>query len=85
MHVRVRLFAVLRERAGAPEIELELPDGARVGDALERVRALTDGVPVVMAVNREYADGHRDAASGRRAGADPAGVGRRRSAPCTRG
>ena len=37
-------------------MELELPDGAVVGDALEQMRALTDGVPVVMAVNREYAD-----------------------------
>ena len=34
MQVRVRLFAVLRERAGADELELELPEGARVRDAL---------------------------------------------------
>jgi MoaE-MoaD fusion protein len=56
VQVRVRLFAGLRERAGADELELELPEGAVVGDALERMRALTDGVPVVMAVNQEYAD-----------------------------
>jgi molybdopterin synthase catalytic subunit len=56
MHVRVRLFAALRERAGADQIELELPDGALVGDALERLSAVTDGAPVLMAVNREYAD-----------------------------
>ncbi len=56
MHVRVRLFAVLRERAGADEIELELPEGARVSDALERVQTLTQGVPVVMAVNQDYAE-----------------------------
>jgi MoaE-MoaD fusion protein len=56
VRVRVRLFAALRERAGTDELELELPDGAVVADALERMRALTDGVPVVMAVNREYAD-----------------------------
>jgi len=54
--VRVRWFAGLRQRAGAREVELELPDGARVADALERMRGLTDGVPVVMAVNHEYAD-----------------------------
>ncbi len=59
MQVRVRLFAGLRERAGAGEVDLELPDGARVSDALERMRGLTDGVPVVMAVNREYADAAR--------------------------
>jgi MoaE-MoaD fusion protein len=56
MQVRIRLFAALRERAGTDALELELPDGASVGDALERMRALTDDVPVVMAVNREYAD-----------------------------
>jgi MoaE-MoaD fusion protein len=57
MQVRIRLFAGLRERAGADEVELELPEGARVSDALERIRDLTAGVPVVMAVNREYARG----------------------------
>lgn len=58
MQIRVRLFAALRERAGgSEEIELELPDGAVVSDALERLRSLTAGVRVVMAVNRQYADG----------------------------
>ena len=49
------MFAGLRERAGAAQVELELPEGAVVGDALERMRGLTDGIPVVMAVNHEYA------------------------------
>lgn len=52
----MRLFAALRERAGTDVIELELGPDARVGDALEQLGALTRGVPVVMAVNREYAD-----------------------------
>jgi MoaE-MoaD fusion protein len=58
MHVRVRLFAMLRERAGASELELELPEGARVRDALAAapVAALAEGLPLVLAVNREYAD-----------------------------
>jgi len=58
MEVTVRLFAMLRERAGAPELTLELPEGARVSDALasEPLSALADGIPLVMAVNREYAD-----------------------------
>jgi len=56
MHVRIRLFAMLRERAGTQQLELELPEGARVQDALDQLRALTDGVRVVMAVNQEYAD-----------------------------
>jgi molybdopterin synthase catalytic subunit len=56
MQVHVRLFAALRERAGAAEVELELPDGAVVGDALERLEALADGIKVVAAVNHQYAD-----------------------------
>jgi len=55
MEVRVRLFAMLRERAGASELTLELPDGARVRDALAQLDDVAGGVPVVMAVNRDYA------------------------------
>ncbi|MGI8580465.1 MAG: molybdenum cofactor biosynthesis protein MoaE, partial [Solirubrobacteraceae bacterium] len=55
MTVRVRLFAVLRERAGRGEIELELPEKARVSDALERLSSLAGDLSVVMAVNRSYA------------------------------
>ncbi len=55
MQVSVRLFAGLRERAGAEVIDLELPEGGRVADALGQLTRLTDGVPVVMAVNHEYA------------------------------
>jgi molybdopterin synthase catalytic subunit len=57
MQVRVRLFAALRERAGREELELELPSEARVSDALAQIDWLTGGLKVVMAVNREYADG----------------------------
>src|SRR5215210_2390466 len=58
VEVTVRLFAMLRERAGVPELTLELPDGACVRDALasDPLAALADGIPLVMAVNREYAD-----------------------------
>ncbi len=55
MHVHVLLFAGLRERAGASMVELELPEGAVVRDALERLRAIAQDVPVVMAINQEYA------------------------------
>ena len=55
MRVTVRLFAQLRERAGQSSLELDLPDGARVRDAIAAVGELAEGVPVVMAVNREYA------------------------------
>jgi MoaE-MoaD fusion protein len=56
VEVTVRLFAMLRERAGVPELKLELPEGARVSDALESLEGLAEGIPLVMAVNREYAD-----------------------------
>ena len=55
MEVTVRLFAMLRERAGAGELVLDLPEGARVSDALEQLGSLAEGLPLVMAVNREYA------------------------------
>jgi molybdopterin converting factor subunit 1 len=55
MNVTVRLFAILRERAGSDRIELELPEGARVADALAAVDDLAGGLSLVMAVNREYA------------------------------
>jgi molybdopterin synthase catalytic subunit len=55
VEVTVRLFAMLRERAGARELTLELPDGARVSDALAELGDLAAGLPLVMAVNREYA------------------------------
>ena len=55
MEVRVRLFAMLRDRAGTSELTLELPEGARVGDALAALSGLAEGIPLVMAVNREYA------------------------------
>jgi molybdopterin synthase catalytic subunit len=56
VEVTVKLFAVLRERAGARELTLELPEGARVQDALDSLAEVAAGIPVVMAVNREYAD-----------------------------
>ena len=55
MVVRIRLFAQLRERAGTSELSLELPEGARVRAALAALESLADGLPLVMAVNREYA------------------------------
>ncbi|MGB9186151.1 MAG: molybdenum cofactor biosynthesis protein MoaE [Solirubrobacteraceae bacterium] len=64
MQVTVRLFAGLRERAGADRVQLELPDGARVCDALSEMASLTAGLPVVMAVNREYADAEQPLGAG---------------------
>ena len=60
--VEVRLFAMLRERAGSARRELRLPAGATVADALallaERDAPLGEllaRLPVSTAVNREYA------------------------------
>jgi MoaE-MoaD fusion protein len=55
MVVHVRLFAALRERAGSDRLELDLPDGALVSDALAAVEDLAADLPLVLAVNREYA------------------------------
>jgi molybdopterin converting factor subunit 1 len=55
MVVHIRLFAALRERAGRDRLELDLPDGARVADALAAVDDLAGGLSLVLAVNREYA------------------------------
>ncbi len=62
MRVHVRLFAVLRERAGRDEVELELDEGATVAEAIAAVGSLpglddvVGRLPVRMAVNRDYAD-----------------------------
>lgn len=61
MTVRVRLFAVLRERAGSDSIEVELTEGATVADAIRELSehsplaGMLDKLPVRMAVNRTYA------------------------------
>ena len=61
MRVDVRLFAILRERAGRERVSIELEPGATVADAigvLAEHAALTgilDRLPVTMAVNRDYA------------------------------
>jgi molybdopterin synthase catalytic subunit len=61
MTVTVRLFAILRERAGSDSVEIELPEGATVSDAFERLAdapglaELIERMPLRMAVNREYA------------------------------
>lgn len=58
----MKLFAVLRERAGTGSIELELPEAATVADALAALErapelgGLGGRMPVRLAVNREYAD-----------------------------
>jgi len=65
IEIHVRLFAMLRERAGSASLELSLPRGSSVADALRELRStgehpalgeLLSRMPVGTAVNREYAD-----------------------------
>jgi molybdopterin synthase catalytic subunit len=55
MRVTVRLFAGLRERAGASERELELPEGARVADVWEGLDLGEEPEGLLYAVNKDYA------------------------------
>jgi molybdopterin converting factor subunit 1 len=85
VQVTVRLFAMLRERAGASELTLELPEGARVRDALDELGGLAAGLPLVMAVNREYAPEDRQLDPGDElALIPPVSGGEARSAPYVR-
>lgn len=63
MTVKVKLFAMLRERAGTSALTVEIEEGStadQVTAELGRQAGLTDlldRLPVVMAVNREYVHG----------------------------
>jgi molybdopterin synthase catalytic subunit len=54
MQVKIRLFGQLSQRAGSSEIALTLPEGATAQDALTALDHVASGLPVIMAVNREY-------------------------------
>ena len=56
MRVTVRLFAALRERAGAGQVELELPEGATAGDVFPALAIGAEPAGLAYAVNREYAE-----------------------------
>ena len=59
MRIRLRMFAVLRERSGVSQTEIELAEGATVGDAANEVgrrfAAINDLLPrAAAAVNLSY-------------------------------
>jgi molybdopterin converting factor subunit 1 len=59
MHVTIRLFAGLRERAKANSISLDLKQGATVQDAIDAASKMVEGGlrtrgHTMLAVNREY-------------------------------
>jgi molybdopterin converting factor subunit 1 len=56
MEITVRLFAALRERAGASRRTLRLEDGSRVGDVWQALDLGEEPAGMAYALNREYAD-----------------------------
>ena len=59
MRVAVKLFAILRDKAGTASIPLELAEGATVVEAVGMLAGLYEGVKPFLArsayaVNREY-------------------------------
>jgi len=56
VRVTVRLFAALRERAGAGQRELELPDGATAGDVFAALAIGAEPPGLAYAVTRAYAE-----------------------------
>jgi sulfur-carrier protein len=59
MTVKVKLFAILRERAGASEITKEIKEGSTVGDlwvALQQdyPKLAVPGIRLLYAVNQDY-------------------------------
>jgi molybdopterin synthase catalytic subunit/molybdopterin converting factor small subunit len=64
VRVTVKLFAGLRERAGAGERPLELEQGARVGDVWDALALGREPDGLLYAVNREYAARERLLADG---------------------
>ncbi len=56
MKVRVRLFAALRERAGSGDLELELPEGAVVGDVYPALDLGEEPSGLLYSVNRSYSE-----------------------------
>jgi MoaE-MoaD fusion protein len=60
MLIRLRMFAILRERSGVSEAEMELADGTTVAAAMEAVGRKYDKIADLLprtaaAVNRAYA------------------------------
>lgn len=59
MHITVRFFAILKDRAGVGETSLELPAGSTVGDAVVLLvkqfpKIECDVKRIALAVNRAY-------------------------------
>jgi molybdopterin converting factor subunit 1 len=64
VRVRVRLFAGLREHTGTDERELELAEGARVGEVWPQLDLGAEPAGLLYAVNKEYATPERELVEG---------------------
>jgi molybdopterin converting factor subunit 1 len=69
MHITVRLFASHREAAGVAKIIVDLPAGARAGDALAACRRAHPALPaassgIAFAINRAFAGAEAQLADG---------------------
>ena len=78
MKATVRLFAILREKAGTAELELELPERSTVADLLAMMESsypnLSASAPHTMiAVNTEYVESTHLLRDGDEVAPDPAG------------
>jgi molybdopterin converting factor subunit 1 len=59
MKVRVKFFAILRDRAGTGELSKEIPDGATVADLWRQLQGeypklAVPGIRLLYAVNQNY-------------------------------
>ncbi len=60
MKAHVKLFAILKEKAGTSELTLDLPDSSTVADLLQEMERIHPGLVIgvgqtMIAVNTEYA------------------------------
>ena len=67
MKVQVLFFGATADAVGRREIEIDLPDGAKSGDAFAEIVAAYPNLKqykLLFAVNQEYADGDKIIAGG---------------------
>ena len=64
MKVHVRLFAALRERAGAGALDIELGEGATVADVWPTLELGAEPPGLLYALNRGYVERHAQLTSG---------------------
>ncbi len=64
MKVHVRLFAALRERAGAGALDIELGEGATVADVWPTLELGAEPPGLLYALNRGYVERHAPLTSG---------------------